>query len=90
VILLSPAVILPAPEARDAFLAHLRQRHIHAVFHYLPLHLSDYAVARWNGKPGDCPMTDDVSERLVRLPFYNSMDSTTQERVIETVTGFDF
>jgi len=81
-------LLLPTPEARDTFLAHLRQRHIHAVFHYLPLHLSDYAMARWNEKPGDCPVTEDVAARLVRLPFYNSLTEEENGRVIESVTEF--
>ena len=42
------------------------------MFHYLPLHLSDMRK-RLGGKPGDCPVTEDISERLLRLPFYNQL-----------------
>ena len=82
-------LLLPAAGARDAFLAHLRERGVYAVFHYLPLHLSEYAVARWGGKPGDCPVTEDVSDRLVRLPFYNSMTEEEQGTVIEAVLSWE-
>jgi dTDP-4-amino-4,6-dideoxygalactose transaminase len=58
-----------------------------AVFHYLPLHLSEYAK-RWGGKPGDCPVTEDVSDRLVRLPFFNSMTPDVQTRVLEAILSF--
>jgi dTDP-4-amino-4,6-dideoxygalactose transaminase len=77
-------LLLPTADDRSDFIAHLKARGIYAVFHYLPLHLSEYA-ARWGGRPGDCPVTEDVSDRLVRLPFYNSMDDETQARVIEAV-----
>jgi dTDP-4-amino-4,6-dideoxygalactose transaminase len=80
-------LLMPTGEDRSAFLTHLKERGVHAVFHYLPLHLSEYAV-RWGGRPGDCPVTEDVSERLVRLPFYNAMDEETQERVIAAVVGW--
>ncbi len=78
-------LVLPSSEARASFLSHLKARAVHAVFHYLPLHLSSYARARWGGKPGDCPVTEDLSERLVRLPFFNSMTQTEQDKVIEAV-----
>jgi dTDP-4-amino-4,6-dideoxygalactose transaminase len=81
-------LLLPTSEARAAFLAHLRERGIHAVFHYLPLHLSEYAAARWGGRPGDCPVTEDVADRLVRLPFYNAMTEEEQGRVIEGVVSW--
>jgi dTDP-4-amino-4,6-dideoxygalactose transaminase len=78
-------LLMPSEEARTTFIAHLGKYDIKAVFHYLPLHLSEYA-ARWGGKAGDCPVTEDVSDRLVRLPFYTSMTEDEQGRVIEVVT----
>jgi len=35
-----------------------------------------------------CIRDRDISDRLVRLPFYNSLSSEDQSRVIETVTSF--
>jgi len=80
-------LLLPSPAARTALIAHLKARGILAVFHYLPLHLSEYA-RRWGGKPGDCPVTEDVSDRLLRLPFYNSMTADQQGYVISSVQEF--
>jgi dTDP-4-amino-4,6-dideoxygalactose transaminase len=77
-------VVLPTPEARARLIARLRDAGILAVFHYLPLHLSEMA-RRWGGRAGDCPVTEAVSERLVRLPFYTSLSEEDQERVIEAV-----
>ncbi len=80
-------VVLPTLEARQRLMAHLRARGILAVFHYLPLHLSDMG-RRFGGKPGDCPVTEEISDRLLRLPFYNSLAPGEQGRVIEAVQAF--
>lgn len=80
-------LLLPSLEARTALIAHLKARGVHAVFHYLPLHLSEYAT-RWGGKPGDCPVTEDVSDRLLRLPFFNTFEDRQQGRVITALQEF--
>jgi len=72
---------------RTALIQHLRTKAIHAVFHYVPLHLSEMG-ARFGGRPGQCPVTEDISERLVRLPFYNVLTRSEQDRVIDEVTAF--
>ena len=40
------------------------------------------------GKPGDCPVTEDVSDRLLRLPFYNDLTEAEQAQVVEAILGF--
>jgi dTDP-4-amino-4,6-dideoxygalactose transaminase len=40
---------------------------------------------RHGGAPGDCPVAEMVSERLVRLPFYNQLSDTEQARVIDAI-----
>jgi dTDP-4-amino-4,6-dideoxygalactose transaminase len=81
-------LLLPSLEVRSRLIAHLKAQSIMAVFHYLPLHLSDMGL-RFGGQPGDCPVTEDVSDRLLRLPFYNSMTDEEQSRVIEALHAFD-
>jgi dTDP-4-amino-4,6-dideoxygalactose transaminase len=80
-------LLLPALEVRQKLIAHLKACGILAVFHYLPLHLSEYG-RRWGGKIGDCPVTEDASDRLIRLPFYNMLDESTQARVIAAMLKF--
>jgi dTDP-4-amino-4,6-dideoxygalactose transaminase len=82
-------MLLPTLEVRQGLIAHLRQREIYSVFHYLPLHLSEMG-ASFGGRPGDCPVTERVSDQLIRLPFYNSLTSDDQQRVIETILKYDF
>jgi dTDP-4-amino-4,6-dideoxygalactose transaminase len=80
-------LLLPSIACREALIAHLKSHGILSVFHYLPLHLSEYAQ-RWGGKPGDCPVTEDVSDRLLRLPFYHSLADFEQKQVIDAVCSF--
>jgi dTDP-4-amino-4,6-dideoxygalactose transaminase len=81
-------LLLPSLEQRQAFIDHLKARRILSVFHYLPLHLSDMG-RRFGGREGDCPVTEDVSDCLVRLPFYNDLDEADQARVVEAILEFE-
>jgi dTDP-4-amino-4,6-dideoxygalactose transaminase len=80
-------LILPSLEERQALISHLNARDINSVFHYLPLHLSSMG-RRFGGKEGDCPVTEDVSDRLLRLPFYNDLTDADQARVVAAVKDF--
>lgn len=80
-------LILPTPADRDRLIAHLRRHSIRAVFHYLPLHLSEVGL-RLGGREGDCPVTESISGRLLRLPFYNALDASDQDRVIAAVLQY--
>jgi len=80
-------LMMPSLADRQSLIAHLRARGILAVFHYLPLHLSDMG-ARFGGRPGDCPVTEDVSDRLLRLPFFNDLSEADQRTVIEAIRAW--
>lgn len=80
-------ILLPSLEQRQALIAHLKSQSILAVFHYLPLHLSDMGQ-RFGGRPGECPVTEAVSDRLLRLPFYNSLTEDEQQRVVTAIREF--
>jgi dTDP-4-amino-4,6-dideoxygalactose transaminase len=77
-------MILPSLEKRQELIAFLKEREILSVFHYLPLHLSDMGL-KFGGNKGDCPVTEDLSDRLLRLPFYNSFTESEQMEVIDTI-----
>lgn len=79
-------LLMPSLAARTRFIAHLRARMVLAVFHYQPLHLSDKG-REYGGYAGQCPVTEDVSDRLVRLPLYLDLGEADQARVIEAVTS---
>jgi dTDP-4-amino-4,6-dideoxygalactose transaminase len=82
-------MLMPNLELRQKFIQYLRDQGIQSVFHYLPLHLSDMGT-KFGGKPGDCPVTEDVSDRLVRLPFHNGLSNADQELTIDAILEFGF
>jgi dTDP-4-amino-4,6-dideoxygalactose transaminase len=80
-------LLLPSLEARQEMIAYLKGKGMQSVFHYQPLHLSEMGV-RFGGRPGDCPVTEDVSDRLLRLPFHTHLEEADQIRVIDAIQSF--
>jgi dTDP-4-amino-4,6-dideoxygalactose transaminase len=80
-------VIMPSFETRQALISHLAGLGILAVFHYLPLHLSPMGL-RFGGRKGECPVTEDLSDRLLRFPFFTGMSRSEQSRVIDAMQAF--
>jgi dTDP-4-amino-4,6-dideoxygalactose transaminase len=80
-------LILNSLEERQALISYLKAEGILSVFHYVPLHLSEMG-RKFGAMPGDCPRTEDISERLLRLPFYTDLAEIDQERVVSAVTRF--
>ncbi|MGA9275380.1 dTDP-4-amino-4,6-dideoxygalactose transaminase [Ilumatobacter sp.] len=77
-------VVLDPDSDRGAVIAGMRSVGVHPTFHYVPLHSSPAGIAFSEG-PQHCPVTDDVSARLLRLPFYNDMTDGDVERVVEAL-----
>jgi dTDP-4-amino-4,6-dideoxygalactose transaminase len=80
-------LLLPSGAVRDRMIEHFRSHRIVSPFHYLPLHRSKVGVS-FADILAHCPIADDISDRLLRLPFYNSLSTIDQERVIETALQF--
>ncbi|MCI0498068.1 MAG: dTDP-4-amino-4,6-dideoxygalactose transaminase [Planctomycetales bacterium] len=80
-------MLMPTAAMRQAFIEYMKAHGILCVFHYLPLHLS--AMGQKHGAaPGDCPVSEDISNRLVRLPFFNKLSNEHQELVVEKAKHF--
>jgi len=77
-------LLLPSAEHREAVISHLKARSILSVFHYSPLHLSE-AGRSFAARPSNCPVTEEVSDRLLRLPFYNDLGESEQGQVTTAV-----
>jgi dTDP-4-amino-4,6-dideoxygalactose transaminase len=75
-------VLTPSLDVRTALIAAMRARQILIVFHYQPLHISDMGRLL-GGYAGQCPVTEDVSDRLVRLPCYFQLRDDEQARVVD-------
>lgn len=80
-------VLLNPELPRAPVLEEFRRCNIGAVFHYVPLHSAPAgrAVGRAHGP---LPVTDSVSERLVRLPLWIGLSNEQQERVVQVLRGF--
>jgi dTDP-4-amino-4,6-dideoxygalactose transaminase len=77
---------LPDVATRDSLMHFLRRQEILAVFHYVPLHSSPMG-RKFGYRPEDLPVTEDVSGRLLRLPFFYEITEEDQRRVTEQI-GF--
>lgn len=80
-------IILQDENTRNALMNHLKSNGILAVFHYIPLHLSQ--VGRSMGYvEGQFPVTESMSGRLLRLPFYHDMKQEEQAEVVNEIKYF--
>ena len=80
-------VRMPDLATRQRFIAEMKAQEIHCVFHYVPLHLSPMGSA-WSHGAGSLPVTEQVGDQLVRLPFYTTMTADEQSRVIDAIHAF--
>lgn len=72
-------LLLRTTTIRDRVLNSLRRAGIRAIFHYVPLHSSPAATAF--GQP-KLPITDHVSETMIRLPMFYDITNEEQDRII--------
>jgi dTDP-4-amino-4,6-dideoxygalactose transaminase len=77
-------LLMPSLEARQRLIDGLKARGILSVFHYLPLHASPMGK-RLGGEACPCPVTEEVSDRLLRLPFYYDLSEDDQLRIVDAI-----
>jgi dTDP-4-amino-4,6-dideoxygalactose transaminase len=77
-------LLLPDGEQRNAFIRAMNEMGIMCVFHYLPLHLSQMGM-RFGGRAAQCPVTESVSDRIVRLPFFTGMTNSEIDTLIAAI-----
>lgn len=80
-------MLLPSLDQRQGLIQHLSSQGIQSVFHYLPLHISKMG-RYFGGKDGDCPVTEKVSDQLIRLPFHNGLSEADLSRVVDAVSSY--
>lgn len=78
-------VLLPSLAKRTFFIDKLKERDIYSVFHYIPLHSSP-AGLKFSRFEGDMSNTNELSDRLVRLPLWVGLDEHL-DRVISSISG---
>lgn len=80
-------MITPDLKFRSELISYLKSHSITAVFHYLPLNVSVMGM-RHGGFHGQCPVTENISDRLIRLPLFNQMTDDEQNHVVQVLTSF--
>lgn len=78
-------VLVDTPERRKATLQRMHEDGVQATFHYVPLHSAD-AGRKFSDGQQDCPVTDDVSARLIRLPYFNALTFDECALVVDAFT----
>jgi dTDP-4-amino-4,6-dideoxygalactose transaminase len=87
-------LLMPSLEIRQNFILSLKNKGIMAVFHYLPLNKSDFITKRIPIKyysesfRDSCSVTQNISERIVRIPFYTALSQKDQMEVITAIKSF--
>jgi dTDP-4-amino-4,6-dideoxygalactose transaminase len=76
-------VLLPDRGRRNDVLESMRKVGVQATFHYVPLHTSDAGRA-FAARQTECPVSQEISDRLLRLPFYNDLAEPDLDRVVTT------
>jgi dTDP-4-amino-4,6-dideoxygalactose transaminase len=73
-------------EEREALIAHLKQKEIHAVFHYLSLHKSPFYEAKHDGRA--LSHSDFFADGLLRLPMYFELTMEQVDYIISEIKMF--
>ncbi len=76
-----------AREGRDQLIEDLDRHGIGISVHFQPVHLMSYIRERLGFQPGDYPVCEDASARVLSLPLYAAMSDADVERVISAVTS---
>jgi dTDP-4-amino-4,6-dideoxygalactose transaminase len=79
-------IVCRSLDERSGLIKYLKERDIHAVFHYISLHKSDF-YARGNDVP-ELVNADYFTDHLLRLPFYYELAEADQRRIIAAINEY--
>lgn len=80
-------IITRSLNERERLINHLKERGVLAIFHYVPLHSSPAGI-KYGRANEELKVTDDISERLLRLPLYYDITDKEIEQVAQEVLSF--
>jgi dTDP-4-amino-4,6-dideoxygalactose transaminase len=79
-------VITKNLEERTSLIKYLRNAGVYSVFHYVPLHISEYYKKNFGEL--NLPITETLSSQLIRLPMFYSLENEAVDHIIESVINF--
>jgi len=77
-------ILANTPQERGTLLDDFKKRGILSLFHYVPLHSSP-AGQRYGRTSGTLPFTEELSQRLIRLPLWCSISQEQQQCVVNSL-----
>lgn len=80
-------IVVEDKQEKDKLINYLKVKGISSVFHYVPLHTSPMGIKLGN-KAGELPVTEDLSERIIRLPMYYGLSKADIDYIINNIYGF--
>jgi len=80
-------MVMPSQIIRDLLIEYLKKHKIISVFHYVPLHNSEMSE-RFGWNSDNCPISIDISQRLIRLPLYYGLTENQSDFIIEKILNF--
>ena len=81
-------IILENIEERSHLISFLKEQKIHAVFHYLALHNSDYYSNLKSSKKTDLPNAIKFENQLLRLPLYFDLTLEDVDFICSQIKAF--
>jgi len=81
-------LLLPDLDRRQGMLRHLSERGIMGTFHYQPLHSAPAGLRYGRVGPGGCPVTEEIADRLLRLPVFAGMREDELRRIVDGVRSY--
>lgn len=80
-------LLCPTKEKRDNLISYLEKKGVLAVFHYTPLHSSDFM--RFQNEPvPTLPNADYFSNHLIRLPIFVGLEEKDLQKIVQAVITF--
>jgi dTDP-4-amino-4,6-dideoxygalactose transaminase len=70
-------------DSRDSLLSYLKENGILAVFHYLPLHSSEFYKSKYTGR--ELKRCDQYSSSIIRLPLFAELTPVQVSYVTDTI-----
>ena len=71
---------------RTELITHMKSRGVHAVFHYLSLHKSEFYADKHDGR--DLKNSDRYTDCILRLPMFFELSKSDVTRVIDSIVGY--
>ena len=80
-------IVVSNPEECVRLMRHLNAMNINVITHYVPLH-SSKAGKKFGRASGNMNVTNDISQRLIRLPLFYGMQNHEVDRVVQAIKAF--